>query len=78
MFPSETNRRWVLYVQMNGPMSLMSQYEHERVTSLCDRIVGEKNPAVFMQLLVELDAVLKKMNNHQAKRSGFEGDSMAT
>jgi len=33
---------------------------------------------VFRQLLVELDALLEKLNDHQAKRSGLEGDSMAT
>jgi hypothetical protein len=33
---------------------------------------------MFRQLLIELDALLEDLNNHQAKRSGFEGESMAT
>jgi hypothetical protein len=49
------------------------------VIGLCARIADEKNPVVFNQLLIELDALLERLlNNHQAKLSGFEGDSMAT
>jgi len=48
------------------------------VTALCARIADEKNPFVFRQLLIELDALLEKSKNRQAKRSGFEGENMAT
>jgi len=55
----------------------MTEHERVMVTALCARIADEKNPFVF-QLLIELDALLEKLNNHQAKRSGFEGENMAT
>jgi len=48
------------------------------ITALCARIVDEKNPVVFGQLLIELDALLEKLNNPQAERTGFEGENMAT
>lgn len=56
----------------------MTEHERQMVTTLCVRIVNEKNPAVFVNLLVELDALLDKVNNHQARRTGFEGENMAT
>lgn len=56
----------------------MTEHERGMVTKLCARIVDEKNPVVFRQLLIELDALLQELNNHQAKRTGFEGDNMAT
>jgi hypothetical protein len=59
-------------------MALMTAHEREMVTALCARIADEKNPVVFRQLLIELDALLGKLNNPQAKRSGFEGENMAT
>jgi hypothetical protein len=48
------------------------------VTVLCARLVEEKNPFLFKELLIELDALLEKLTNQQAKRSGFEGENMAT
>jgi hypothetical protein len=60
-------------------MAFMPQHERQMVIGLCARIADEKNPVVFNQLLIELDALLERLlNNHQAKLSGFEGDSMAT
>jgi hypothetical protein len=59
-------------------MASMTERERERVTVLCARIAYEKDPVVFSQLLIELDVLLEKLNNHQAKRSGFEGENMAT
>lgn len=59
-------------------MAPMTEHEREMVTALCARIADEQNPAVFTQLLIELDALLETLNNHQAKRSGFEGENMAT
>jgi len=59
-------------------MASMTEHEREMVTALCARIVDAKNPFVFRQLLIELDALLEKLNNHHAKRSGFEGENMAT
>ena len=59
-------------------MASMTEHERELVTALCARIADEKNPFVFSQLLVELDTLLEKLNNHQAKRSGFEGGNMVT
>jgi hypothetical protein len=56
----------------------MTEHERVMVTALCARIADEKNPFVFRQLLIELDALLETLNNHQAKRSGFEGENMAT
>ena len=59
-------------------MELMTGHERRMVTALCARIASEKNPVVFRQLLFELDALLEKLNKHQAKRTGFEGENMAT
>ena len=59
-------------------MASMTEHEREMVKALCSRIADEKNPFVFRQLLIELDALLEKLNNHQAKRSGFEGENIAT
>jgi len=60
-------------------MASMSEHEREMVTALCARIADEKNPVVFRQLLIELDALLEKLNNHhQSTRTGFEGENMAT
>lgn len=59
-------------------MALMTEQERQMVTALCARIADEKNPVVFRQLLIELDALLQTTNNHQAKRTGFEGENMAT
>ena len=56
----------------------MTENERRMVTALCARIASEKNPVVFRQLLFELDTLLEKLNNHQAKRTGFEGENMAT
>lgn len=63
---------------MNYSMGLLTPHDDERVTSLCERIVEEKNPVVFRQLLIELDALLEKLNDQQTNRSGREGDSLAT
>jgi hypothetical protein len=57
---------------------IMTEHEREMVTALCARIADEKSPVVFKQLLIELDALLENLNNHQAKRSGFEGENKAT
>jgi len=62
----------------NGYMTLMTQHERQMVIALCARIADEKNSIAFRQLLIELDALLEKLDNHQAKRSGFEGENMAT
>jgi hypothetical protein len=59
-------------------MPSMTEHEREMVTKLCARISQEKSPAVFGQLLIELDALLEKLNNHRARRTGFEGESTAT
>jgi len=60
-------------------MAFMTQHERQLVIGLCARIADEKNPVVFSQLLIELDALLERLlNNHQTKLSGFEGESMAT
>jgi len=59
-------------------MASMTEHEREMVKALCARIADEKNPFVFSQLIIEMDALLEKLNNHQAKRSGFEGENMAT
>lgn len=56
----------------------MTDHEHRMVTALCSRIAGEKNPVVFRQLLFELEALLEKLINHQAKSTGFEGENTAT
>ena len=59
-------------------MAFMTQHERQMVIGLCARIADEKNPAVFSQLLIELDALLERLNNRQAKFSGLEGQSTAT
>ena len=60
-------------------MAFTPQHERQMVIGLCARISDEKNPVVFNQLLIELDALLEKLlNNHQAKLSGFEGENMST
>lgn len=60
-------------------MASMTEHEREMVTGLCARIADEKNPVVFGQLLIELNELLEKLDNHQqAKRSGFEGENVAT
>ena len=59
-------------------MASMTEHERDPVTVLCARIADEKNPVVVRQLLIELDALLEKLNNHQAKRPGFEGENIAT
>ena len=56
----------------------MTEHERRMVTALCARIVDEKNPVLFTQLIIELDALLEKLNNPQAKRTGFEGENLAT
>ena len=56
----------------------MTEQERRAVTVLCARIAGVKNPVIFRQLLFELDALLEKLNNHQAKRTEFEDENMAT
>ena len=68
----------VVHVHATNPMALMTEHERQRVTTLCARIIEEKNLAVFTQLLIELDALLEKLNNHQARRTGFEGETTAT
>lgn len=55
----------------------MTEHERQMVITLCAQISEEKNPAVFGQLLVELDGLLEKLNNHQARRSEFEIDNTA-
>lgn len=59
-------------------MGSMTEHEREMVTALCARIVDEKDPVVFGQLLIELDELLEKFSSHQAKRTGFEGENMST
>jgi len=68
----------VAYVQEMKSMAVMTEHERQMVIALCARIADEKNPVVFGKLLIELDALLEKFNNHQPKRSGFEGENMAT
>jgi len=59
-------------------MAFMTQHERQMVIGLCARIADEKNPVIFNHLLIELDALLERLSNHQPKLSGFEGDSTAT
>ena len=59
-------------------MASMTQHERQMVTALCARIADEKNPVVFRQLLIELDALLENMNNHQTPRSAFESENTST
>jgi hypothetical protein len=58
-------------------MAPMTEHERQIVTSLCARIADERNPAVFTQLVMELDTLLGRLNSPQATSTGFEGD-MAT
>lgn len=36
----------------------MSEHEREALTALCARIVAEKDRAVFLELLIELESLL--------------------
>lgn len=56
----------------------MTEHERRMVTALCARISEEKNSVVFRQLLIELDALLENLDNHQTRRTGFEGENAAT
>lgn len=56
----------------------MTEYEHQMVKSLCARIVHEEDPYVLVSLLVELNALLEKLHYHQVRRTGFEGEDVAT
>ena len=56
----------------------MAEHERQMVTTLCARVVNEENPAVLVSLLVELNALLQKLRSHQVRRTGFEGENMAT
>ena len=56
----------------------MTEYEHQMVTTLCARIMDEEDPAVLVSLMVELNALLERLHNPQARRTGFEGESLAT
>lgn len=38
----------------------MSEHEREALTALCARIVAEKDRAVFLELLIELESLLDK------------------
>lgn len=38
----------------------MTEHEREALTTLCARITDERNPAVFVELLIELEALLNK------------------
>jgi hypothetical protein len=62
----------------NASMTPMTEHERQAFTKLCARISEEKNCEVFTQLLIELEALLERLNNHEAKRSGFEGENMST
>lgn len=56
----------------------MTEHERQMVKTLCARIVDEENPALLFSLVVELNALLEKLHYHQAGRTGFEGENMAT
>ena len=56
----------------------MTDHERQMVKTLCTQISAEKDPAVFTELTHELDALLEKLNNHQVKHTGFEGENTAT
>ena len=56
----------------------MTEQERQMVKALCARIVDEKDPVVFRQLLIQLNALLEKANTAQATPTGFEGENMAT
>ena len=36
----------------------MTDHERQRVTALCARIIEERDPAVFLELLIELETLL--------------------
>lgn len=55
----------------------MTEYEHQAVKSLCARIVHEEDPYVLVSLLVELNALLETLHNHQVRHTGLEGEDMA-
>ena len=59
-------------------MTSMTQHERRAVTALCALIASAENPVVFIELIIELDALLQELNNHQVKRTGFEGEGTAT
>jgi hypothetical protein len=59
----------------NDSVALMTVEERQMVTALCARIADERNPVAFRHLLIELDALLEKVTNHQEKRTGFEGQN---
>lgn len=61
-------------MKFEGPMT---EYEHQMVTSLCAPIVHEEDPYVLVSFLVELNALLEKLRNHQVRRR-FEGEDVAT
>lgn len=66
-----------LRAEMNE-MTSMTGPDRQMVRTLCVRIVDEENPVVFGQLLIELDALLEKMNHQQVGRTGFEGENTST
>lgn len=39
----------------------MTEHERQRVTALCARIVEERDPAVYLELLIELETVLDEV-----------------
>ena len=44
-------------------MASMTENERQAVTDLCTRIAAEINPVVFSQLLIDLNALLEKLDN---------------
>jgi hypothetical protein len=54
----------------------MTEHERTILLALCARIVREENPAVFVELLIELEALLEGINNHHARNAGFEGENV--
>ena len=40
----------------------MTEHQREMVTTLCARINDEKDPDVFMELLIELEALLETLS----------------
>jgi hypothetical protein len=56
----------------------MTEHERDKVKLLCARIVDEKNPLVFRQLVIELEALLERVTNHQdARLTEVEGEDTA-
>jgi hypothetical protein len=53
----------------------MTEHEREMLTKLCARITDEKNPAVFEDLLIELNALLEKVNNCRGEGTEFQGEN---